>query len=235
MKTRRALFVLSLALLAGCASVTFKRGASPDAMAADEQVCRKAGADDAAYVECMRNRGWFVTGRGAAPDSTAPATPAAAEPHAPADAPEAGVTPAAGAASGAAAKPTSANAPRAAVKPASGDAPAAPVTAAPTAATAAAAIEASDPPARSWWKFGRDTSATAPAEPLDPLARVNVGSWWKLGGSASDLDHAIDTCVRALGPTHRPDPGATVVTAGLQACLRTHRWYALKIKASAAR
>ena len=51
-------------------------------------------------------------------------------------------------------------------------------------------------------------------------------SWWKLGGTPADLDRAIDQCVATLGPAHRPDPNARVVTNGLYACLRSDGWYA---------
>jgi hypothetical protein len=58
------------------------------------------------------------------------------------------------------------------------------------------------------------------------LARVDVASWWKLGGSAADLDRAIEACVGDLGAAHRPEPGARIVTAGMRACLRARGWYA---------
>lgn len=41
----------------GCASYSFKRGASPDSMAADELVCRAPQED---FHSCMRDRGWFI-------------------------------------------------------------------------------------------------------------------------------------------------------------------------------
>jgi hypothetical protein len=59
---------------------------------------------------------------------------------------------------------------------------------------------------------------------VDPLTRVEVASWWKLGGSTADLDRAINACVAKLGDEHRPEPGATVVTTGMQDCLRAAGW-----------
>lgn len=48
-----------LAMLTGCgAMLTFKPGASPGNMATDERACREGG--DAGFVECMRDRGWYV-------------------------------------------------------------------------------------------------------------------------------------------------------------------------------
>src|SRR5262245_30148191 len=82
------LLVLWLALFAGCATVTFKRGASPGAMTADERACRASNSDDADYVTCMRNRGWFVIANTEAEPGAPPAT------HRETDEPEPGVPPA---------------------------------------------------------------------------------------------------------------------------------------------
>lgn len=50
-------------LLAGCgATMSYKRGAGPDAMQADEQACRGTAAALESYVACMRARGWTVRG-----------------------------------------------------------------------------------------------------------------------------------------------------------------------------
>ena len=187
--SRCALFGVWLTLLAGCATVTFKRGASPDAMAADERACRNAGTDEAAFVECMRNRGWFVHEINRVGDGTST---------------DARVTE-----------------PRA---PGAGSAVAAGDEVARRAPGAAPAPKGTGPPSA--------TAAGPPAGTADPLARINVASWWKLGGSAADLDRAIDKCVGELGTAHRPNPGATVVTAGLRACLRAADWYAVGVSAS---
>ncbi len=60
-----ALVMAGILSLPGCASVTFKAGASPGKMAADESACRERSEDEAAYVLCMRDLGWFV----ASPDA----------------------------------------------------------------------------------------------------------------------------------------------------------------------
>lgn len=55
---------LAIVLAGGCASVTFKRGASPGAMTADESACGgRETADPAAFRQCMKERGWFVAGQ----------------------------------------------------------------------------------------------------------------------------------------------------------------------------
>ncbi|MEX2481582.1 MAG: hypothetical protein WD928_12065 [Gammaproteobacteria bacterium] len=59
--TVRTFAVMALAaVLAACGNVTFKRGADPTAMAADERSCRTSAPDDAGFAACMRERGWFV-------------------------------------------------------------------------------------------------------------------------------------------------------------------------------
>lgn len=58
-----ALLVLSAVVLAGCAGATFKRGASPDSIAADERACREKTATEEEYADCMRERG-YVTSSG---------------------------------------------------------------------------------------------------------------------------------------------------------------------------
>jgi len=63
------------AMLAGCATVTFRRGAQPEAMLADERACRADGADEAAFVECMRRRGWTVATTGLTTSSAPVAMP----------------------------------------------------------------------------------------------------------------------------------------------------------------
>jgi hypothetical protein len=71
------------------------------------------------------------------------------------------------------------------------------------------------------------TGDLIPPQPSDPLAKVSVASWWKLGGTPADLDRAIGACVGELGPAHRPSPNNTEVTAGLRACLRKAGWFAI--------
>jgi hypothetical protein len=44
----------------GCASYSFKRGASPDAMAADEKSCRQPKE---VFHTCMREKGWSVANK----------------------------------------------------------------------------------------------------------------------------------------------------------------------------
>ncbi len=193
---------VSVMLLAGCANVTFKPGASGEAMGADERACRASSTTDADYAQCMRSRGSYVVGGGSESTPTPKidrpaATPALGKPERSAGTPAAatGTTPAA-------AIPAAASAPNAAVAP-----PPSPAVTPPPAAEA---------------------EPTAAAEPVDPLEKTAVGSWWSIGGTTSDLDRAIAACVKKLGDAHRPNSGATVVTVGLRDCLREAGWRAVK-------
>ena len=54
----------------GCSSAAFKLGASPDAIARDEQACRAASEGDEDYAECMRSRGYSVLDPEDMPEAT---------------------------------------------------------------------------------------------------------------------------------------------------------------------
>lgn len=202
--------LLTAALAGGCASVTFKRGASPGAMTADEQACGgREAADAAAFRQCMQDRGWFVAGQaGESVSGGTVDTPAAEWLE---QQREQSATPVAAA-------------PVATARAAPADAPAAVVSVTAVAADAPTAAS----PAISAARAAVPVAAPAPAAtPFDPLAVKKVTSWWKLGGSAAAFDGAVDVCVAELGVAHRPDPPATTVTAGLNACLRAAGWYGM--------
>ena len=71
---RSRLFFTCLVLAAmgslGCSSVSFKLGASPDAIARDEQACRAASESDEDYAACMRSRGYSVLDPEDLPEAT---------------------------------------------------------------------------------------------------------------------------------------------------------------------
>jgi hypothetical protein len=206
MRCTRILIVGLMAVLAGCGSVTFKRGAGPDSMAADERRCRAAAADEAGFAACMREGGWFVamTGEEGAKASAADRWMEAQK--------------------------VDQNATDAATAPADGSAPAAVLEESGSGSTApAAANVAATSRTRPVVKESVPTPVpAAAAEPnFDPLAEVAVASWWKLGGSAATLDNAIAACVSELGVAHRPDAAAKSVTAGMRACLRAGGWFAV--------
>jgi hypothetical protein len=200
--------ILGLMWLAGCATVTFKRGAGPGGAKADEDACRATSASQAAYVECLRARGWMVAGKGVGPQPATAAPTKPATPPAAAAAPVAPVAP----------KPTTSSTAKPATAPATKPAMTAPAAVKPE----AAAPEVAHPGAAL-------APEPTPAEdaPLDPKTRINVSSWWKLGGTAAELDRAMAACEQELGADHKASAGGTEVTVALKDCLRAKKWFAV--------
>ncbi|MBK6658834.1 MAG: hypothetical protein IPG43_12055 [Proteobacteria bacterium] len=63
--------------------------------------------------------------------------------------------------------------------------------------------------------------------PSDPLKKLTVASWWKLGGSASGLEADQANCGATLGEAHRVAPNAKLVTVGMLRRLRGKGWFAV--------
>lgn len=212
------LAIVALVWLAGCATVSFKRGAGPGAAKADEDACRATTASPEDYADCLRNHGWMVNTPGVAAEPASAPAPAPGAPPAQGAPADAGLTPPA-AVPAAKPAPHSATAPgpSGTAKPTtaiSGE-PAAPPTAPPETAPAA--------------KASTPAAAVAPpaAKPLDPMTKVTVSSWWKMGGTNAQLDAAVKACVDELGPAHQPNVGPTEVTIALRDCLREKKWFAV--------
>ena len=166
-----------------CGSYTFKRGASPGDMAADESACR---GTEQVFHECMRKRGWFIASNLSDLKPTEPVIE------------QSTITPA---------QDTSA------------------VQAAIKSANQVADETNSEPaPIRAGSKGIPAADVPKVVDPLTPLA---VSSWWKFGGNAGGLEQDIAACVADLGNAHRPQPAATIVTQGMRACLKEHRWFAI--------
>lgn len=53
-------FAILLYPLLGC-EISYKRGASPSTMASDEKACRSKHDTTAAYQNCMKELGWFIS------------------------------------------------------------------------------------------------------------------------------------------------------------------------------
>lgn len=193
------LAIVALLLATGCATVTFKPGAGPGSAKADEDACRAASETQAAYVACLRERGWMVGGKAA---ESAPTKRAASAP---------------------AAQPTAVPAkPSTTAQPAPAAAPAKSKETTPPADTKPATPA---PPTRAGYPDAAEPAAEE--APLDPNTRINVSSWWKLGGTAADLDRAVAACVDELGAAHKPNAAVTEVTVALKDCLRAKKWIAV--------
>jgi hypothetical protein len=228
------LAMVALLLATGCATVTFKRGAGPGGAKADEDACRASSESQAVYVACLRERGWMVGGQGAEPAPRKAAAPTAGESADPVPQPSAAPakpsTPAQPAPAGAPAKSKTMTPPAEGpgrapsgepetLRPGAGGTPeTVPAPPAETKPTKPA------PPTRAGYP---DADAPAEEAPLDPDTKINVSSWWKLGGTAADLDRAVAACVDELGAAHKPNPGITEVTVALKDCLRAKKWIAV--------
>lgn len=191
------LALVTLLAASGCATVTFKRGAGPGGAKADEDACRATSTTQAAYVACLRERGWMVGGKAAEPAPREKAAPVSAPTAAPA-------------------KPSAAADTAPAGGPANSKETAPPAETQPAKAT---------PPARAGYPAADEPAAEE--APLAPDTRIDVSSWWKLGATAADLDRAVAACVDELGAAHRPNPAVTEVTVALKDCLRAKKWIAV--------
>jgi uncharacterized protein YceK len=207
--TLRPLIVLSivaLLLFTGCATVSFKRGAGPGNAKADEDACRASSTSAEAYADCLRQRGWMVSTPGRAAEPAVAPEPASAAPVAPATT-----------------KPSSAvdAAPHGAPPTHGGPRGGAPIVE-PTPGSAG-----KPDPARTSRSAAAPAPIPSPVKKLDPMTKVTVSSWWKMGGTNADLDAAVKACVDELGPAHAPNTGPTEVTVALRECLRGKKWFAV--------
>ncbi len=178
--------------LAGCAEVTFKRGAGPGEMQATEQGCREKTADVEAYKACLHAAGFIY------------------------------------------AKPSGDTALFAEQEEVSGE----PVAAAPAidahSETAAVTTTTSDTAATVSVELSGRAGESLPQAakpranvPTDPLKKVTVASWWKLGGTAGGLEADQASCGDTLGDTHRVAANAKLVTVGMLRCLKGKGWFAV--------
>lgn len=214
--TAMVMLVIASALAAGCTSVTFKRGATPTTMAADESRCRKADPADTAFRACMRDKGWFVAGGSDGGSSPAAPSDRAGE-HTSAMAKVIDFS--------APIPAAQAQAPAPVTSPAMSTQSQAPATS--PAATTATPRQRPSPVAAVVSAPSSPAATPDPAPSATEPTLIGVASWWKFGGTAGGLDADIATCTQKLGNGHRPAPAATLVTREMGACLREHGWYAL--------
>lgn len=65
-------------------------------------------------------------------------------------------------------------------------------------------------------------------KPKNPLDRIKVASWWKLGGNASHFESSKNACLTELGEAHHPDEKHHHVTLGFLTCMKKHGWNTVK-------
>ena len=81
---KKVLLILACLVMSGCVTLSYQRGASGEAMSADEKSCREATGTHAAYLECLDARGtWVLETTGAASEQTPAAEPASIDSSSP--------------------------------------------------------------------------------------------------------------------------------------------------------
>ncbi|MGE0860028.1 MAG: hypothetical protein AB7I01_02250 [Gammaproteobacteria bacterium] len=190
--------VCTVIATAGCGEVMFKRGAGPGDMSNAQADCRKNAKDEDAYAGCMRAAGYVYEKPTTEGVLFVAPTPVEAEPATAGVPAAAGESDASSIAAGAALAPS------------------------PAPGQLTATVE---PAARAGESVAKPKPA--PKLPADPLAQVNVASWWKLGGSAGGLDADQASCAEKLGEAHKTAPNAKRVTVGMVSCLRGKGWFAV--------
>lgn len=175
------LSALTLGLLAGCTSVSFKQGAGGADYRRDERACMGTTTERTAFIQCMEAKGWWTRSTEELSQITLVSveeSEAAAE-----------------------AQP------------------------APAAEAATPGAEPGRPAS-----VTRTTAAPAPVAPKDPLARLRIAMWSKMGAGANELIADQTQCLSALGEAHAPDTTAGTVTRGLYECLRKQGWTGLTLR-----
>jgi hypothetical protein len=230
-------FTLCLLLplvIAGCGGeVSWKRGAREQDWAADRIDCAKRSD----FIECMADRGWSVTNLGDGREASGAAA-AFFDPDAAM----------AGTAEAMESEPVQSDVNRdpdnlrateavTAASPASPDGSlkrVRPVTVAPSPDGLPRAAPSPQTLARVQGSEGTEgvakRAARAPVAPRDPLDRVEVNSWWKLGGRAGEVEQQTAACLEKLGPEHAPQ--GPMHTLGMLSCLKEKGWRALTVTAS---
>lgn len=83
---------------------------------------------------------------------------------------------------------------------------------------------------------GTTPAAVAAAGPApaavarDPMSRVRIAMWSKMGAGTPDLIADQKRCLDTLGEAHAPDTTAGTVTRGLYECMRKQGWTGLTLR-----
>lgn len=64
----------------------------------------------------------------------------------------------------------------------------------------------------------------------NPMARLSINSWWKLGGNAADLTKAKNECTKTLGEAHLVDAINQQVSVDFLTCMKEKGWRGLPSK-----
>ncbi|AFJ03030.1 hypothetical protein Q7C_1889 [Methylophaga frappieri] len=64
-------------------------------------------------------------------------------------------------------------------------------------------------------------------KPVDPLEKLTVNSWWRVGAGPEKLLADSADCNASLGEGHAPEANLSIVTRGLLACMQDKGWAVL--------
>lgn len=72
-----------------------------------------------------------------------------------------------------------------------------------------------------------DAMAETADQPVDPLEKLRINSWWRAGAGPERLMQDSLQCTEALGEEHSPEANMSLVTRGLLNCMQNKGWAAL--------
>jgi len=72
-----------------------------------------------------------------------------------------------------------------------------------------------------------DAMADEGGQPVDPLEKLQVNSWWRAGAGPEKLMADSESCSAKLGEGHSPEANMSLVTRGLLGCMQKLGWAAL--------
>ena len=72
-----------------------------------------------------------------------------------------------------------------------------------------------------------DAMAEVDNKPVDPMEKLQVNSWWRVGAGPEKLMADSETCIAELGEAHSPEANMSLVTRGLLGCMQKKGWAAL--------
>jgi len=64
-------------------------------------------------------------------------------------------------------------------------------------------------------------------QPVDPMEKLQVNSWWRMGAGPQKLMADSESCTAELGEGHSPEANMSLVTRGLLSCMQKKGWAAL--------
>ncbi len=72
-----------------------------------------------------------------------------------------------------------------------------------------------------------DAMAETDDNPVDPMEKLQVNSWWRAGAGPQKLITDSEACTAELGEEHSPEANMSLVTRGLLGCMQKKGWAAL--------